>query len=195
MPEQVWYAAYGSNLSRQRFLCYLIGGKPVLGKKEQRGSGDPALPTEDRQITVAHRLYFALPDRSTRTGNWGRGGVAFIDPESDPHAKTVCRMWRITREQYQDVRQQEGLAWYDREILLGEAGGLPILTVSHGCRLGNVLPPSGAYLKTIAIGLRETAGFTDEEIAAYFLDKTGIRGMLRRTAVEEMLGDLGPGCL
>ena len=193
MRERVWYAAYGSNLSRERFLCYLVGGRPSLGKQEHRGSKDTAPPAMDRLLAITHSLYFALPEGSTRTRNWGEGGVAFIDPEADPHAKTICRMWRITAEQYRDVRQQEGHALYDREILLGRAEGLPILTVTHGRRLGNVLPPSRAYLKTIAIGLRETAGLSDEEIVEYFQHKAGIKGRITKTGIGEMLADLNQG--
>jgi hypothetical protein len=193
MSEHIWYAGYGSNLSRQRFLCYLLGGKPVFGKRNHKGSKDPTPPAEDRILTVTHRLYFALPEGSTHTGNWGSGGVAFIGPEIDRNAKTICRMWRITREQYEDVRAQEGLALYDKEITLGEADGVPILTVSHGCCLEHVLPPSPAYLKTIAVGLMETAGLSSEEIAAYLLDKTGIKDRMRKHDVVGMLANLPGG--
>ena len=188
--EHVWYAGYGSNLSRQRFLCYILGGKPALGSKDHEGSKDHAPPTEDRILTVKHRLYFALPEGSTGTENWGPGGVAFIDTESDESAETICRMWRITGEQYADVRRQEGLTWYDKEIALGEADGIPILTVSHGRRLKHTVTPSPAYLKTIATGLKETAGLSTEEIAIYLLDKAGIEGGMRKHEITGVLADL-----
>jgi len=175
MPYEVWYAGYGSNLSRQRFLCYLAGGKPTFGMREHKGSRDATAPAENRLLVITHSLYFALPEGSTRTENWGVGGVAFIDPEGDRDTKTICRMWRITREQYEDVRVQEGLSWYDKEIVLGKAEGLPILTVTHSRRLGHLVAPSAAYLRTIAVGLRETAGLSDEEIADYFRHKPGIK--------------------
>jgi len=28
----VWYAGYGSNLNKQRFMCYIKGGTPTYGK-------------------------------------------------------------------------------------------------------------------------------------------------------------------
>jgi len=190
MTDQVWYAAYGSNLNRQRFLCYLRGGTPDLGRRKHEGSKDRRSPAEDRILTIPHRLYFALPEGASRTENWGRGGVAFIDPRSDPTARTVCRIWRISREQYRDVRVQEGLVWYDNEIELGQADGIPIFTVSHACRLGRVVAPSRAYLKTIAVGLRETAGLSSKKIAEYLLDKVGIKGRIPRSEIEEILADL-----
>jgi hypothetical protein len=190
MFEYVWYAGYGSNLSRQRFLCYILGGKPALGSKNHEGSKDPTPPGANRILTVKHRLYFALPRGSTGTKNWGPGGVAFIETESDESAETICRMWRITREQYEDVRKQEGLTWYDKEITLGEADGIPILTVSHGHRLEHTVAPSPAYLRTIATGLRETAGLSTEEIAIYLLDKAGIEGKMRKHKIAGMLADL-----
>ena len=190
MFEHVWYAGYGSNLSRQRFLCYILGGKPALGLRKHRGSRDTTPPAADRILTVKHRLYFALPEGSTRTQNWGPGGVAFIDPEIDEGAETICRIWKITGEQYEDVRRQEGLTWYDKEVTLGEAHGIPILTVSHGCHLEHTLPPSPAYLKTIAMGLKETAGLSGEEIAIYLLDKTGVKGRMRKDEIVAMLADL-----
>ncbi len=190
MPEHVWYAGYGSNLNRQRFLCYILGGTPALGSKNHKGSRDAALPAEDRILTVKHGLYFALPDGHARTENWGPGGVAFIDPETDRDADTICRIWRLSRGQYEDVREQEGRTWYDKEITLGEADGVPILTVSHGRRLEPTMPPSPAYLKTIAMGLKETAGLSDEEIADYLLDKPGVRGRIRKHEIAGMLAGL-----
>jgi hypothetical protein len=190
MPEYVWYAGYGSNLSRERFLCYIRGGKPRFGRKIHAGARSTGLPAEDRSLAIKHRLYFALPEPSTATENWGPGGVAFIDPEPDEEATTVCRLWRITREQYEDLKSQEGRVWYAAEVELAEVDGISVMTVTHKQRLRNELPPSAAYLKTIAVGLQETAGMGMEEIAAYFLDKAGIKGRMSRSNIIEVLSAL-----
>ena len=189
MPHETWYAGYGSNLSRQRFLCYLAGGIPAFGMRKHKGSRDATAPAESRLLVITHSLYFALPEGGTHTENWGAGGVAFIDPDGDPDTKTICRIWRITRAQYEDVRVQEGLSWYDKEVMLGEADGLPILTVTHACRLEHLVAPSAAYLRTIAVGLRETAGLSDEEIADYLHDKAGIKGRIPKTEMGRLLAD------
>jgi len=109
-PSYVWYAGYGSNLSRQRFLCYIEGGKPTYGKSTNRGCSDKSRPLDDRPYRIPYGLYFAIPEGGTATDNWCRGGVAFLNPcgECCENSWTLGRMWKITREQY------------DCEILLGE---------------------------------------------------------------------------
>jgi hypothetical protein len=193
MCEDVWYAGYGSNLSRQRFLCYISGGTPRFGNKRHPGCSDATPPRESRILEVTHRLYFALPEGAAHTKNWGVGGVAFLDETTAEDTRTICRMWRIKRAQYEEVRRQEGLAWYDTSVDLGQADGIPIVAVSHAGRLDNILAPSIAYLKTMALGLKETAGLGDDEIAAYFLDKTGIAGRMRKDEILAILADLKEG--
>lgn len=188
----VWYVGYGSNLHKQRFLCYIEGGIPQFGESWNKGCADKTPPLEDKRITVSYPLYFALPDNKTTTDNWGAGGVAFIDPEENEQSKTLCRMWKITDAQYSEVRKQEG-GWYKKEIQLGENGGIPIFTITHGVVLTNVVPPSDAYIKTIALGLRETYGFRVEETVDYLLDKTGIQGRIGKDALTNIVISLGHG--
>src|SRR3972149_4490125 len=73
----VWYIAYGSNMSKQRLICYIEGGIPKLGKKRNKGCRDTTCPVEDKPIKIPYRLYFALPNGCTKTSNWGYGSVAF----------------------------------------------------------------------------------------------------------------------
>jgi hypothetical protein len=88
----VWYVGYGSNVHEQRFLCYIRGGTPRFGKKHSKGCTDKTPPVEKKAITISYPLYFALPDKNTKTSNWGAGGVAFIDPQEAKKLKTFCRM-------------------------------------------------------------------------------------------------------
>ena len=60
--EYVWYVGYGSNLNKQRFLCYILGGTPKYGCKSNQGCTNKALPPEDRSIKIPYGLYFALPE-------------------------------------------------------------------------------------------------------------------------------------
>ena len=122
----VWYAGYGSNLHEQRFLCYLKGGTPRFGTRLANGCTDKTLPTENKPIMIPHQLYFALPGKNRGTPNWGIGGVAFIEPNENEAAKTFCRMWKLTKEQYEEVKDQEGRSWYGKEIRLGDDCGIPI---------------------------------------------------------------------
>ena len=190
--EYVWYAGYGSNLSWARFRCYLEGGRPPyaqVGYPGNRGChGASSPPLESRMIEIPHQVYFALPEGSSGTDTWGAGGVAFIRPEPDGTVATICRIWLISVEQYTCVRTQEGRL-YSEDVLLSSTAGHPVRTVTHPVALGNLRPPSWRYLKTIAVGLRETHGLTgrrvnDAEIAAYLADKPGIKGVLDRSTIE-----------
>jgi len=118
-----------------------------------------------------------LPDGKTETDNWGPGGVAFIAPEREESEErwTKGRMWRITREQYEDVRNQEGRSWYNYEIFLGKERGIPIYTITNANILANIRQPSEAYLKTIISGLKEMRRWSDEMLVEYLMKKDGIK--------------------
>jgi len=176
----VWYLGYGSNLHEQRFLCYIKGGIPQYGKICNKGCTDKTSPMEDRAMTISYPLYFALPNGETGTRNWGAGGVAFINPQEDKRSKTLCRMWKITEGQYLEVKQQEGVRWYNKEICLGDVDGIPIFTITHDSVLTNVVRPSDTYVRTIAAGLTETYQFSGEQTVDYLLDKAGIRNAIEK---------------
>jgi hypothetical protein len=73
----VWYASYGSNLKRARFMCYIKGGTPPGGAKPNKGCfRDKTDPIEIRQISLNYELYFA-----GQSGTWGNGGVLVL-PEA-----------------------------------------------------------------------------------------------------------------
>ncbi|MGA1822587.1 MAG: hypothetical protein ACMUIG_08665 [Thermoplasmatota archaeon] len=165
--DLMWYLGYGSNLNRQRFLCYIKGGKPEYGTRSNSGCTNDNLPPEDRPFKIKYRLYFGLPDGVTGTDNWGKGGVAFIDPDDVDDKWTLGRIWRITQDQYEQIRDQEGREWYNREILLGEVDGIPVKTITHDVKFKNLCDPSGSYERTIIEGLMETYGMSIEEASIY----------------------------
>jgi hypothetical protein len=175
----VWYVGYGSNLHEQRFFCYIKGGTPHFGKTLYDGCTDKRLPAENKAMIINYPLYFALPDKKTGTSNWGAGGVAFIGLKKDRRVKTLCRMWKITNNQYNEVKWQEG-SWYGKEILLGDEDGIPIYTITNGTVLTNINKPSDTYIKTIALGLKETYSFTDKKVVRYLITKRGIKDSIRK---------------
>jgi hypothetical protein len=70
----VWYASYGSNLKRARFMCYIKGGTPPGGAKPNKGCfRDKTDPIEILQISLNYELYFA-----GQSGTWGNGGVLVL---------------------------------------------------------------------------------------------------------------------
>ena len=74
MAELVWYVAYGSNLSRERFADYV------------------ADPHDDRPTTIGHRVWFGGESKI-----W-TGGRAYLDHEAAPDRVTLARAWLLDRK-------------------------------------------------------------------------------------------------
>lgn len=154
-----------------------MGGIPKYGCKPNKGCTNKTSPPKDRSIKIPYVLYFALPEGRKKTYNWGKGGVAFITPEKaeDKNLWTLGRMWKITKDQHEEVKKQEGPC-YDHEICVGEDNGIPIYTITNKRRLNNNIPPSKRYLKTVALGFKETYNMDNEEISEYLIGKNAIKG-------------------
>lgn len=142
--DRLWYAAYGSNLLRARFLLYLRGGSYAEGHREHVGARDRREPGDESPLLHGPwRLCFGFS-----SSRWG-GGVAFLDPYNDRGASVRC--WDITHEQFMDVAAQEngllpgdleinvdkvvadgqakiGSSWYSRIVCLGKYKGRPLMT-------------------------------------------------------------------
>lgn len=182
MSEEVWYAAYGSNLLRARFLTYLHGGRPQGAVREMTGARDRREPREDRPITLPGRLVFGWESLT-----WG-GGIAFYDP--DRPGPTLARAYRITVEQFSDLAAQEmhrppggridlaplvrdgrlelGPGRYEMVHLVSTLEDLPVLTIS-AARWSDIPPnpPGAIYRETMARGLAESHGLSAAQAAAY----------------------------
>jgi hypothetical protein len=182
----VWYAAYGSNLSRERFDIYLHGGTPRGATHTYPGCRDNSAPTDDLADEIPAELAFG-----GTSVTWG-GGVAFLGPQPDATAK--ARLYLLTIEQVADVIAQEnwlepgtveiddlmadrtttlpGSHMYGTVVALHRRDSVPVLAVSQDPGT----PPSAptaAYLRHIADGLRESHAMSDEEIAAYLGARRG----------------------
>lgn len=103
---EVWYATYGSNLCRSRFLRYIEGGQVEGMRRSCSGSVDKNPPKEIMWKTVPRRLFFGRHHSFT----WGPGGVAFLHPESNIQDKAYMRLYKITLEQFNDVLYQENIS-------------------------------------------------------------------------------------
>ncbi|GGE31582.1 hypothetical protein GCM10011391_07830 [Pullulanibacillus camelliae] len=203
----VWYASYGSNINRDRFLCYIKGGIPVGSTKMERGCRDQSLPVDEQAFIMHHQLYFAK-----EAERWNRQGVCFIDLECDQRFKTYSQMYLITRAQFLDVLGQENnmeqveldleevmgkkskvfrASWYGNILYLGDKGGSPIFTFTTTSPLNReeLNRPSSEYLRTIVIGMKKKLGLTQSEIVDYFIDKPGIQGNMDREALEMLVDD------
>jgi len=180
----VWYVGYGSNLCEERFLCYIRGGRFKWGGCNAAGCTDQSLPKGNKSFWIPYRLYFAKESSS-----WECKGVAFITPnkESNENKWTMGRMWKITNEQYEQIRNQEGPSWYNHKISLGEENGFPILTITNAAILTPYKRPSGGYLKTIALGLKETDNWSNEKIFQYLKGKEGVNSQIDEDELIEII--------
>ncbi|WP_099355007.1 hypothetical protein [Fredinandcohnia onubensis] len=193
MKQYVWYASYGSNINRDRFLCYIKGGRPKGSTETEVGCKDTSSPIDEGIFTIPYPLYFAKEAR-----RWDSKGVAFIDGSPNEDTATYSKKYLITSEQFIDVLKQEnsGLqfdidlqkvkesgsmifrkkAWYGRILYLGDDGGYPIFTFTAPWDIETVAfnKPSYEYLDTIISGLKEY--YSKEEIIQYLENKPGIKG-------------------
>lgn len=88
----IWYASYGSNIFRGRFLCYIQGGQPKGSMTNYDGCRDKSLPIAESTIILHHTLYFAKSPK-----NWQNGGVAFLNTELNSSAVTYGHVFNNRR--------------------------------------------------------------------------------------------------
>ena len=69
----IWYAAYGSNLDRERFHHYLQGGAAPGAQRVLSGARDTSPPVEERAVTFPGTMFFAW-----ESPTWG-GGISFVE--------------------------------------------------------------------------------------------------------------------
>ena len=158
--DKVWYASYGSNLSEERFLCYVKGGVAPNGRP-YTGCSDKTLWDADFTADVPGRMYFARESKS-----WDGGGVAFFLPEGE--GETHMRFYRITYGQLKDIQEQEGNTpgWYGNMALLGVYRGLPAFTLTSK-RPQRQNAPADSYISLIRKALINECGISETEAAGY----------------------------
>ncbi|MDN5895684.1 MAG: histone deacetylase [Nocardioides sp.] len=189
--REVWYVSYGSNLSRLRLGCYIAGGRPPGASVTYAGARERTMPVEDLALDLPGSLYFAGDSRV-----WG-GATAFYD--HDVPGPTPARAYRMSVEQFVDVAAQEmnrlpdpedpladvvhdglsdgrheaGPGVYETLIEVGHHDGLPMLTFTapHGLDAVPHTRPRAAYLAMLAEGLRDSHGWDEERITAYFASR------------------------
>jgi len=188
--DYIWYASYGSNISMDRFLCYIQGGKPKGASRTYEGCTDKSLPLDNKSIKIPHQLYFAKQAQV-----WNGGGVAFINPQLNQTAKTLGRMYLITKAQFAEVVMQENAldsppdipyrkvvknggyrlfdeSWYNYLLCLGRQNDYPIFTFTHDNFMKTELnPPHVNYLDTIAKGIEDAYSYQKEEAVQYLISK------------------------
>lgn len=188
--DLLWYASYGSNLSRARFDCYLRGGRPPGANRAYPGCRDTTDPRDVRPYVAGGSIHFAW-----ESPTWG-GGIAFYDPEIP--GQTLCRAYLITAAQFADIAAQEmrrvpsddleladlfaagrlvlGPGRYETLHVVGDIEHRAVITFTHSERT-NPMPanaPSAAYLRMLVDGLTEGHGLDTDQIAEYLSSRPGI---------------------
>lgn len=187
MAPHVWYASYGSNLSRRRFDHYLHGGTPTGAHRRYPGARDRTAPSDDRPLHLPFRLRFGGASKT-----WG-GGMAFVDTTAP--GRTLARMYRLTAGQFGDVHAQEnggdadgrdfvelapgqrvraGRGNYPMVVCCGHVDAAPVLTFTCD-DVPHAAAPARAYLQTMAGGLAETHQLTVRHIVAYLRRAPAVR--------------------
>ncbi|MGM7646192.1 histone deacetylase [Nocardia sp. JW2] len=196
MTQQIWYAAYGSNMCAARFDYYRLGGTPPGTDHLYAGFRDPTPPAKTTALTVPGTVYFAW-----QSPVW-TGGVAFYTDQPAPGWPNgaVARGYLLTLDQFADLLDQEmyrtpgrgfdvsrvveegrvrfGPGRYETVVHLGDEDGVPILTFTAPWlpEAVEVQPPSARYLAMIGAGLREGQGWDTDRIVDYLRVRPGVAG-------------------
>ncbi len=131
----VWYACYGSNINKERFMQYIHNCK------------DQTPPVEDRPFKFKHNIYFAK-----NSGRWYNGGKAFLDDTAP--GKAYGRIYKIRKSQFEEIKIAEGRD-YSKLLELGEIQEIPVYSFTDVERSSTENVPSDKYYKTIFEGLKE----------------------------------------
>lgn len=158
--KKILYAAYGSNMLRERFLVYIKGG--IYRDREYRGCTDKTEPEDCGFMFVPYRLYFAQ-----NSPRWDNGGVAFLSCErtDEKELHALVRLWKINESQFEEILAQEG-SWYHKILYLGDKDGYEVKTFT-GCWENEINQLSEEYLEVIRLGIKETTGWDDGKIENY----------------------------
>jgi hypothetical protein len=98
-PSRVLYVSYGSNVSTERFMHYIEGGKPRGSRVDYEGCRNPTPPDDVVPVIMHGTVHFA-----GRSAVWG-GGVAFLDHLR--RGKSLGKAYLVTSEQFDDIVAQE----------------------------------------------------------------------------------------
>lgn len=202
-PKLIWYTAYGSNMSSERFRCYLKGGRPRGATRTNPGARDQAPPRQTRPVWLPGVMYFA-----GHSPVWN-GAPAFYAPSAP--GRVAARAYLITPQQFGDVLAQEmhrppgghfvlpqfsatnrvqlGSGRYETLVRTGNIDTYPSVTFTTSSDIADadLAPPSAAYLQVIGSGLIEGHGWSPAQAASYLASCPGAKGSWQADHIEQLL--------
>lgn len=164
--NHVWYVSYGSNMLKERFMCYIKGGS-FRGSRCREPCRDTSLPKAVKTVEIPYDMYFG-----NESGSWENCGVSFIDTSKEGNALGVAYL--ITEEQFKHVMEQENGGyfpgngeWYTDIIDLGTMNGFKVKTITNPI-LRDYNKPCQKYLDALHEGIKENwPRMSDEDIDDY----------------------------
>ncbi|XP_040986012.1 histone deacetylase 5 isoform X1 [Juglans microcarpa x Juglans regia] len=190
----IWYATFGSNMWKPRFLCYIEGGQVEGMQKPCSGSMDRTPPKEIVWKSYPYRLFFGRDSSSS----WGPGGVAFLDPESKSQDKAYLCLYRITLEQFNDVLAQENVSSHDMTSPLFDLAALTSITSKEPKFLDAL--PRGWYRNVVYLGNEDnfpilTMTCSHLDVMSFKSRELPLRGPCKAYAATLIKGLVGGGLL
>lgn len=158
--ELIYYVSYGSNMLEERFLCYLQGGKCRFNGINYKGCDNKSIYLSSKSIVIPCKMYY-----SKFSTSW-RGSVSFL---SEKAGKTYAKAYLITKEQFEQIKKQEGL-WYSHELELESIDGFEARTFTSDIELEhkNFNEVNDKYKTVLKMGLKESFNdLSDKEIKKY----------------------------
>ncbi|MCO5586940.1 hypothetical protein L7F22_040885 [Adiantum nelumboides] len=139
----IWYASYGSNMWKDRFMCYIQGGQVESMKAKCLGARNKTPPVDTSWIQVQNEIFFG----HSYTQTWGQGGVAFLDTQPTTGTSTHIHLYKITLDQFNDLFLQENrIISYDQD-LINKPCFLQALTQKSSASIANtILKEQGFHL-------------------------------------------------
>jgi succinyl-diaminopimelate desuccinylase len=199
----VWYATYGSGLSKENFMCMIRGGTLEGSTRTYDGCIDKSAPLRDTFMYLPYALYF-----SGECVAWG-GGHVCVMPEPSPGAHTIARAYLVTIQQFEQLAGQQnqrsiatrlpikeamqkghatmynGESDYDELVYCGERDGYPIFTVTATKAHMPYVAPSEAYAKLLLKGLSENAQLSKADAVEYLYSTPGVAGNIKKQDVSK----------
>ena len=195
--DKIWYLSYGSNLSLDRFMCYVAGGVPVGSSRLYYGCRDKSKPLKSEGVVFKGSMFYAGESQQ-----WGGGGFSFVDFNVD--SLVLGRMYLITCEQFEDLVAQEcggeagdvsidfdqlirdgrivddGL--YGHMVHVCDYEGMPVVSFTTSFTLGDIVTgesylklnkPSEAYCNVVRNGVMEAFGISVDDADEYVVNRIG----------------------
>lgn len=165
--KYVWYACYGSNINKERFMKYIKGDQTSINERKRRGCKDKSDPIDEKPYIIKHPIYF-----SNNSGTWGNRGVAFLD--TTKNANCYGKIYLISMEQFDEIQYQEGNqgCWYSERVNLGSLDGIPIMTFTQPSQYRKDVIPCVEYLNVIKKGISNTYPELNEDDINLYLMKS-----------------------